>query len=169
MWVPILQHQTLSGPYLIINKMPATLRCPRLTASFLQCLYRPCTAANFQVLDCLAPRLNTCSRPKQITISSAPPSTEPKPESLNNGPSAKRRKPLSSEQRAFLDSAVNPQVDYLGQIMSNKFQAPRQPSRRTRCNTHIHRSNTPHRAPRAPPQKVDATHVRPRGRALRHL
>lgn len=41
-----------------------------------------------------------------ITTSSEPPSTEPKPKTVETGTSGKRRLPLTSEQERFLDSAV---------------------------------------------------------------
>lgn len=41
-----------------------------------------------------------------ITTSSAPPSTEPKPKTIEHGTSGKRRRALTEEQEHFLDSAV---------------------------------------------------------------
>ena len=42
-----------------------------------------------------------------VTTSAAPPSTEPKPEALHSSTHGKRRRPLTAEQRRFLDSAVS--------------------------------------------------------------
>lgn len=44
-----------------------------------------------------------CAR---ITTSSASPETEPKPATLDAASHGKRRRPLTAEQRKFLDSAV---------------------------------------------------------------
>jgi len=41
-----------------------------------------------------------------ITTSSAPPSTEAKPETIETGTSGKRKRPLTAEQERFLDAAV---------------------------------------------------------------
>jgi ubiquinone biosynthesis monooxygenase Coq7 len=41
-----------------------------------------------------------------ITTSSAPPSTEAKPKTIETGTSGKRKRPLTKEQERFLDAAV---------------------------------------------------------------
>ena len=71
-------------------------------------LRRPLTFTQ-PVLDFLVPRL--CQRSlgaqyARITTSSAPPITEPQPESLNSSNPTKKKRPLSNEQREFLDRAV---------------------------------------------------------------
>ena len=61
------------------------------------------------ILDFLAPRAYQTIFKTQyaaITTSSSPPSSEPKPKSLDSTSSTKRRRPLSREQQQFLDSAV---------------------------------------------------------------
>jgi ubiquinone biosynthesis monooxygenase Coq7 len=52
-----------------------------------------------------------------ITTSSAPPSTEPKPKTIESGTSGKRKRPLTAEQERFLDSAVR--LNYLDFLSIN--------------------------------------------------
>ena len=79
-------------------------------ASALRTLSRP-QLSRSSILPFLVPclqRLVVSKHPRAtITTSSLPPSTEPQPETLKTASSAKRRRPLTKEQRAFLDSAVS--------------------------------------------------------------
>ncbi|PNS19079.1 5-demethoxyubiquinone hydroxylase, mitochondrial [Sphaceloma murrayae] len=54
------------------------------------------------------------TRLASITTSSASPATEPKPQSLESSTSAKRTRPLTPEQRKFLDSALR--VNHAGEL-----------------------------------------------------
>ena len=74
----------------------------------LRSLRKPSSYRPSPVLDFLVPRLYQVPRHASITTSSAAPSTEPQPESLSSNSTSKRRRPLSKEQKQFLDSAVRP-------------------------------------------------------------
>ena len=76
----------------------------------LKSLSRPSRHCQSPILDFLAPRLYQIPLRLQhayITTSSSPPSSEPKPKSLDSKSTTKRRRPLSKEQQQFLDSAVS--------------------------------------------------------------
>ncbi|KAF2764862.1 COQ7-domain-containing protein [Teratosphaeria nubilosa] len=61
---------------------------------------------------------------RTIVSSSASPSTEPQPDSLNQ-PQPKRRKPLSAEQRKFLDSALR--VNHAGELAATLIYTAQSP------------------------------------------
>jgi len=80
-------------------------------AAALRSVYRPALRLKSPICDFLLPSFASSparrTQHASITTSSAPPSSEPTPESLNSPSGAKRRKPLSKEQQDFLDSAVS--------------------------------------------------------------
>ncbi|KAG9950094.1 ubiquinone biosynthesis protein CAT5, partial [Aureobasidium melanogenum] len=60
-----------------------------------------------------------------ITTSSAPPSTEPKPKTVETGTSGKRKRPLTAEQERFLDSALRVnQTGELAAVLIYQAQTP---------------------------------------------
>ncbi|MCJ1311874.1 hypothetical protein MMC25_005547 [Agyrium rufum] len=91
---------------------------------------RPYTSMSFPILDFLAPCLAQAqrtvpSRCRPITTSSASPETEPKPNTLKEPTASKRRKPLSAEQRAFLDSALR--VNQAGELAATLIYTAQTP------------------------------------------
>ena len=81
-------------------------------AAALRSLYTATLHRSTPVYDFLVPRLaqgHSQTQYAPITTSSAPPSTEPKPEALTSSSSAERRRPLTPSQKNFLDSAVSNQ------------------------------------------------------------
>ncbi|MCJ1352558.1 MAG: hypothetical protein MMC33_002542 [Icmadophila ericetorum] len=90
-------------------------------------LRRPLTFTQ-PVLDFLVPRL--CQRSlgaqyARITTSSAPPITEPQPESLNSSNPTKKKRPLSNEQREFLDRALR--VNQAGELAATLIYTAQTP------------------------------------------
>lgn len=86
-------------------------------AKALRSLYRPTLHHQAPTLDFLLPSfINPISRHRyaSITTSSASPETEPIAKSLDSPSTAKRRRPLSKEQKAFLDSALR--VNQAGEL-----------------------------------------------------
>ncbi|KAK4693148.1 3-demethoxyubiquinol 3-hydroxylase, partial [Lecanoromycetidae sp. Uapishka_2] len=83
-------------------------------AKALRSLYRQ-SLHHPPILDFLLPSF-THSRQSYapITTSSAPPKTEPTTKSLDSNTTSKRRRPLSKEQRKFLDSALR--VNQAGEL-----------------------------------------------------
>ncbi len=98
------------------------------TASALRSIYKPAFRSNFPISDFLLPRL-ALSRHHihyaPITTSSAPPSTEPTPDSLNSSSKAKRRRPLSREQHQFLESALR--VNQAGELAATLIYTAQTP------------------------------------------
>lgn len=81
----------------------------------------------------------------------------------------KKRKPLTKEQRDFLDSAVSTKESIaLGTLLTSP-PAPRQPSRRARCRPHLCRPVPRHPPIKATPPQADGAYVRPGGRPLQDL
>jgi len=80
-----------------------------MTTTTMRSVCRPAIKHQLPVLDFLAPSLvGYRQRPRHasITTSAASPASEPDPASLKSESTAKRRRPLSKEQKDFLDSAV---------------------------------------------------------------
>lgn len=169
-----------SVPSVSLLKTAATANLRMMnSAAALRSLYTSAARRPTPVYDFLAPCLiqgPSRTQCASITSSSAPPSTEPKPEALNSTSSAKRRRPLTPEQKNFLDSAVSsgpvspatqpPPPSHLTASIST---AARQPSRRTRRHTNLHRADAPACKSTPTPASPHATHVRSRSRALLHL
>ena len=85
-------------------------------AKALRIVFRPALRRT-PVCDFLLPySKHFCSqrRHASITTSSASPKSEPEPEALRTPSNAKRRRPLSKEQKAFLDSALR--VNQAGEL-----------------------------------------------------
>ena len=61
----------------------------------------------------------------QITTSSAPPKTEPTPQALDSQSRAKRRRPLSREQKQFLDAALR--VNQAGELAATLIYTAQTP------------------------------------------
>lgn len=85
-----------------------------MNAAFaLRSLFRPPINPS-HILPFLVPSLARLAHTKiqhaSITTSAEHPSTEPRPESLKHPSSTKRRRPLTKEQKEFLDSAVRPRI-----------------------------------------------------------
>ena len=98
------------------------------TAAALRSIYRPVFRPNIAISDFLLPRLTLApSRIPHapITTSSAPLSTEPSPNSLNSSSRAKRRRPLSEEQRNFLDGALR--VNQAGELAATLIYTAQTP------------------------------------------
>ena len=141
-------------------------------AKALRALSRPFSPQTV-FYDFLVPSLARVAS-RTITTSSASPSTEPQPQSLNSTSSAKRRRPLSKEQQDFLDSAVSkprfsPRSTKCHPSDNHPNAAPSQSSWRARRNPHLHSANPTSRPRPSPPSAPPKTHVRPRGRTLPNL
>ncbi|MCJ1437641.1 hypothetical protein MMC27_007028 [Xylographa pallens] len=97
-------------------------------ASALRALSRP-QLNRGPILPFLVPSLARLAAPKlphaTITTSSLPPSTEPQPEALKTHSSAKRRRPLTKEQREFLDSALR--VNQAGELAATLIYTAQTP------------------------------------------
>ncbi|MCJ1484928.1 hypothetical protein MMC06_005101 [Schaereria dolodes] len=70
-------------------------------------------------------KVSSRTRYVSITASSASPATEPKPEVLKSQSDAKRRRPLSKEQKQFLDSALR--VNQAGELAATLIYTAQTP------------------------------------------
>lgn len=98
------------------------------TANALRSIYKPALRSNLPISEFLLPQLAltpTQIHHASITTSSAPPSTEPTPDSLNASSKAKRRRPLSKEQQKFLESALR--VNQAGELAATLIYAAQTP------------------------------------------
>ncbi|KAI9797163.1 MAG: hypothetical protein M1835_001836 [Candelina submexicana] len=82
----------------------------------------------FPVLDFLAPSLISFGSRAQtvsITTSASSPATEAEPDVIKSGTSAKRRRPLTTEQQKFLDSALR--VNQAGELAATLIYTAQTP------------------------------------------
>ncbi|MCJ1273948.1 hypothetical protein MMC21_001741 [Puttea exsequens] len=94
----------------------------------LRNVYRPSLYENTPVLDFLLPsfaQFQPQRRYVSIITSSEPSKSESSPEVLKAESSAKRRKPLSEEQKRFLDSALR--VDQAGELAATLIYTAQTP------------------------------------------
>lgn len=101
-------------------------------ASLTQAFHRP-----GPILEFLLPSFTHSTyrnRHAPITTSSNSPNTEPKPSSLENPSTKKRRKPLSKTQREFLDSALR--VNQAGELAATLIYTHQTPPI-TRAHPHL--------------------------------
>ncbi|KAI4121651.1 MAG: hypothetical protein LQ347_006783, partial [Umbilicaria vellea] len=94
-----------------------------LRSLYISAARRPPRGYDFLV-PCLA-QGHSRTRHASIVSSSAPPSTEPNSEALNSTSSAKRRRPLTPEQKQFLDGALR--VNQAGELAATLIYTAQTP------------------------------------------
>ena len=126
------------------------------------------------LLPSFSPQLCRVSR-ASITTSSAFPPSESSPQPLQSPPKTKRRRPLSRDQKQFLDSAVRCLFFFpltprpLSPSVLILAQASCQPCRRACRDPHIYCSNAAHRQVTSPSSIPNAPYVRPRSLPFLYL